>query len=97
LTRETLILLPASIAVVDGRRVLRMHVELLFSKMDFQFLVENPRCELMWNFPTTRRELFALIERANPKLVLVDRKIDLAKRGYRPLGPNPSKMLWMRP
>lgn len=69
--------------------------DLAFSEMDFRFLLENPRCELMHAIPEDPGELRALIEKARPRFVVLPRGRDLAVAGYHPLPCGDRETLWL--
>lgn len=68
--------------------------DLLFSQDDWQFLIENPRCELMWEVPTDDFQLLKLTDDVKPRFVKV-RARQFRPKGYRRLAAYPD-LLWVR-
>lgn len=80
--------LTASAAVEPG--------DLLFSDHDFQFLVEHPGAQLMWDVPQDLRRLEPLIARVHPRFVIVREAVDLGGLGYARIGKVDQSSVWQR-
>ncbi len=70
--------------------------DLLFSQNDFQFLAENPRCELLWSLPEGREARLALVRGARPRFAILRPDLDLAPEGYQALARGDGTALWLR-
>ncbi len=55
----------------------------LLSPFDFQFLVENARCELIWMLPQPGAELNAVVRRARPRFIILPAQVDMTDLSYR--------------
>jgi hypothetical protein len=70
--------------------------DLVFSSMDFRFLVENPRCQLMSEIPEDPAQLAALIEKARPRFVVLPAERPLGVAGYRRATEGGPRVVWLR-
>jgi hypothetical protein len=70
--------------------------DLLFSDYDFQFLVEHPDAQLMWDVPQDLHRLEPLITRVHPRFVIVREAIDLGGLGYARIGKVEQSSVWQR-
>jgi hypothetical protein len=71
--------------------------DLLFSDSDFQFLLEHPDAQLMWDVPQDLRRLEPLIARVHPRFVIVRDAVDLGGLGYARIGKVEQSSVWQRP
>lgn len=55
----------------------------VYSVGDFQWLTENPRCEMIWTFHPTSDETFDVLAKASPRFLIVPAAWDFRALGYR--------------